>query len=182
MVGIIYFNKLYRYTTFSPLEIYANFDRVNVSSLRGERISSIFKKDYSRVILHDELRGVLHDEFIKLLDNVVYCNIYGESRNLKINDLQYVFSHPSFPNVNITISRYKVLRLCKLLKENDCWINKDSSRVDKENCLLSIILKDTILSETEFLALRMTIKEILSNGIIKVPVNNANYVERRGAR
>jgi hypothetical protein len=116
----------------------------------------------------EEFSDVLDDEFIKLLDNSV-----------KISDVAYQFSHPSLPNHNVIVSRYKVLRLCKLLKEDGCFINNNSSVSDKENTLLAILLKDMIVSEVEVFALKLAVKDILSDGLVRV----SQITEKgRGAR
>ena len=122
------------------------------------------------------------DEIIKMLDEAVYSNIYGISTPLKKSEFQYEFHHPSYPNMCVIISRYKVLRLCKLLRDNDCWINKESSFIDRENALLSIVLKDTILCDYEMSMVRFVIREVLKNGLIKVPSDNDDKQEKRGAR
>ena len=172
-VALMEFNNLYKYRTFSPVDIYMK------NTLKGELISKIFEKDYQEVVSHED---VLEDEFIKLLDNAYYCDSSGNAKPLKTSDLQYEFSHPYFTNINIVISRYKVLRLCKLLKENDCWINQDSSLIDKENALLSVVIKDSIVSDYEMVMLRFVIRTILFNKFIKVSSVEEVCKERRGAR
>ena len=77
--------------------------------------------------------------------------------------------------MHVVISRYKVLRLCKLLNDNDCWINNNTSMIDKENMLLSVLVKDSILSEYELVMMRMVVRSILNNGLVKVSnVENIN--------
>lgn len=181
-VELLYFDNLYRYKTFSPVEIFAVSDKLSYTNLKGERIDSIFSRDYKDVITDDDIKNLTFDNFIKMLDKAIYCDSYGDSRLLKTSELTYEFSHPNFPNVNVIVSRYKVLRLCKLLKEDGSWINQNSSNIDKENTLLSVIAKDMILSEVEMMMLRTTIKKILTDGLIKVPEINGNTKNRRGAR
>lgn len=178
----LHFKNLYEYKTFSPIEIFEKSDKATITNLKGERVAAVFKRDYKNVISNEELHGVLGDDFIKLLDNAIYCNVYGISNSLKKSELAYEFSHPSFPNIKVTISRYKVLRLCKLLKEEGCWINQNSSDIDKENTLLSIIIKDTIISDTEMIMLRNAVRAFLTSGMIKIPVTGSNDKDKRGAR
>ena len=90
--------------------------------------------------------------------------------------------HPDFPNVRVIISRYKVLRLCKLLKEDGCWINFDFSKEDKENTMLSVLLKDTIVSEVEMLMMREIIKNVINYGMINVSSLDTYSRVRRGVR
>jgi hypothetical protein len=124
--------------------------------------------DFESVMNVEEFSEIENDPFIKLLDNSV-----------KINDVAYEFKHPSLINHSVIISRYKVLRLCKLLKENGCWIVNNSSDIDKENTLLSVVIKDTIVCETEMVLLRFSIRKLLSNGY-EYSVNTNGY--GRGAR
>lgn len=167
------FNNLYRYGKYSPVDIFRN------DSVKGKLYERIFEEDYKSDLSFED---VLEDEIIKLLDNATYCDVYGTERPIKVNEYQYEFSHPSYPNIRVVISRYKVLRLCKLLCENDCWIGDTSSLIDKENSLLSIVLKDTILCDYEMSMVRFVVREILKNGLIKVSNVNDIGVEKRGAR
>lgn len=182
MIETLYFNNLFNYRVYSPVDIFEAFDATSTSELKGERISIIFEKDYKSVISLEEMKIIERDPFIKMLDEAIYCDSKGESKNVKTTELWYDFSHPSFPNVNVTISRYKVLRLCKLLKENGCWINYGSSKQVKENSLLSLIVKDTILSDTEMIVLRLAVREILTHGFIKVPNIYEDNKLKRGVR
>jgi len=153
------FNNLYKYDVYRPSDIFGK------DSVKGELIERIFKEDFKNVNNTDD---ILDDEFIKLLDNSIYCDVYGNERKIKTTDYQYEFIHPSFPNMHVIISRHKVLRLCKLLRDNDCWINNNTSTIDKENILLSVIVKDSILCDYERVMMRMVVRSILSNGLVKV--------------
>jgi len=180
-VALLYFDNLYRYNIFSPVDIFAVSDKLAYTNLKGERIKGVFNKDFKEVISLDDIKNLTHDSIIKILDEAIYCDSYGNSRLLKTSELTYEFSHPSFPNVNVIVSRYKVLRLCKLLKEDGSWVNDMSSNIDKENTLLSVIVKDMIVSEVELMMLRTTVKKILADGLIKVFEIKDN-VRIRGAR
>ena len=166
----ITFKNLYKYRTFSPTDLFI------VDKIKGNLIEKLFERDYYEVNDIDE--ETLNDPFIKLLDNAVYCDVNGDTKPIKVTDLQYVFVHPSYPNTRVIISRYKVLRLCKLLKENDFWIKDGSLPVEKENILLSIILKDSIVCEYEMVMLRFAIRKILSTGLIKVDNTENVHLER----
>lgn len=148
---LVEFRNLYEYKTFSPVKIFEASDREMKTKLKGEFVEKVFASDYEKVMTKEEFSEIEDDYFIKLLDN-----------SKKISDVAYIFNHPSLPNHNVIISRYKVLRLCKLLKENGCWIVQSSSNIDKENTLLSVVIKDTIVSETELILLRFSIRQLLS--------------------
>ena len=165
---LVEFRNLFEYKTFSPVNIFEASDREMKTKLKGEFIEKIFTCDYEKVMTKEEFSDVLDDEFIKLLDNSV-----------KISDVAYQFSHPSLPNHNVIVSRYKVLRLCKLLKDNGCWIVNNSTDIDKENTLLSVAIKDTIVCETEMVLLRFSIRKLLSKGY-EYSANTNGY--GRGAR
>jgi len=172
-VAKLEFNNLYKYRTFLPTDIFVN------DNIKGNLYKKIFELDFKDIINGDD---VLEDGFIKMLDNAIYCDAYGRDKPVKTSEFQYEFSHPSFPNMHVVISRYKVLRLCKLLKDNNAWINYESSSVERENALLSIIVKDTIISEYEMVMLRMAIRSIMTNGLIRVD-DAVNYnTKKRGAR
>lgn len=166
------FNNLYKYNVYTPSDIFGK------DSVKAELIDRIFREDFKNV---NNSIDVLEDEFVKLLDNAIYCDAYGNDRNLRTNSYQYDFVHPSFPNMHVVISRNKVLRLCKLLRDNDCWINNNTSMIDKENIFLSIIVKDSILCDYERVMIRMVVRSILTNGLVKVP-NAENINLGRGAR
>lgn len=177
----LYFESLYRYSVYDPVDIFAYSDEKSLTTLRGERIKSIFKNDYDEYVEYDELSSVFNDKFIKLLDEAIYCDSNGNSIPLKQNDLVYEFSYPEISNTKVTVSRFKVLRLCKLLKEERCWVSNKSSNIDIENTILSVILKDMVVSEVDVLVLKLSIKQILSNGLIKVPTVE-KLENKRGAR
>lgn len=180
-IGPLCFNNLYKYKTFNPIEIFAASDKNSVTNLKGDRVSWVFKNDYRDTVSDDEMEVVSMDSFIQLLDTSGYSDSDGNFKPLKTSEFKYEFSYPGFPNINIIISRQKVLRLCKLLKDNGCWINQESSNVDKENTLLSVIIKDTIISDTEMIVLRLAVRQFLANQIIKVSeIKETN--EKRGAR
>lgn len=178
----IQFNNLYKYKVFSPIEVFNSSDKKGITNLKGDSLNSLFNKDFKHDYVFEEFKSIALDNFIKILDNAVYCSVSGDSRPLKVSEFKYEFMHPSFPNIRVSISRYKVLRLCKLLKENGLWINNESHSLDKENTLLSVVLKDSILCETEMTMLRFAIRGILNNGLIKVSVDSIDTKSGRGAR
>ena len=165
---LVEFRNLFEYKIFTPVKIFEASDREMKTKLKGEFVEKVFSSDYERVMTKDEFNEVIDDEFIKLLDSTV-----------KVSDVAYEFKHPSLPNHNVIVSRYKVLRLCKLLKDNGCWIVSNCSDIDKENTLLSVAIKDTIVCETEMVLLRFSIRKLLSNGY-DYSVNTNGY--GRGAR
>lgn len=179
---LLYFDTLYKYKILTPVDIFSSYDKLSRTNLKGYRINELFKSDHSRVLTNDEISNILMDNFIKLLDNSQYCDSNGESVPLKTSELTYEFMHPDFPNVRVIISRYKVLRLCKLLKEDGCWINFDFSKEDKENTMLSVLLKDTIVSEVEMLMMREIIKNVINYGLINVSSLDTYSRVRRGVR
>lgn len=175
-----YFDNLYNYRVYTPVDIFAASDKLPYTNLKGERIQSVFDSDFKDVISEEDIKLLSLDNTIKTLDNTIYCDVNGNSRNLKTSEFTYEFSHPKYPNVSVIVSRYKVLRLCKLLKEDGSWIYSESSNIDKVNTLLSVITKDMILSEVEIMMLKFVIKKVLSDGIIKV--QDVKVKNRGGAR
>jgi len=165
---LVEFRNLFEYKTFSPVKVFEASDREMKTKLKGEFVEKVFASDYDKVMTKEEFDEIENDEFIKLLDDSVM-----------LSDVAYEFRHPSLPNHNVIVSRYKVLRLCKLLKENGCWIVRNSSDIDKENTLLSVVIKDMILCETEMVLLRFCIRKLLSRGY-EYSVNSTGY--GRGAR
>lgn len=155
----IIYKNLYEYRTYKPTELFV------VDKIKANLIEKIFERDYSNVVLNDDC---FVNSFIHLLDEIVYCDFDGNTKPLKNSNLQYVFMHSSFPNMYLIISRCKVLRLCKLLYDNNCFINERTSLLEKEDILLSILLKDTIVSEYEVVMLRTIVRDILTIGLIKV--------------
>ena len=88
-------------------------------SLISKVANKIFERYYLNVIKEDD--NIVNDPFVKLLDNALYCDLDGNTKPIKNTELQYVFTHSLCPNISLVISRYKVLRLCKLLKDNKCY-------------------------------------------------------------
>ena len=157
--SLLEFDNIYKYRTFTPIDI---FER---NSVKAELVLKIFNSDYKQIGDNDT---VLDDEFIRMLDNASYCNPYGNEEPVKISDFEYKFYHPNYPNYSLIISRAKVLRLCKLLKENECWIDDSTSLLDKENMLMSVLLKDSIVSYSEVSMLKVIVRDILTNGFIRI--------------
>lgn len=158
------FDFFYRYKIVSPVEIFNDKDNFS-SGLSGERINGVFLKDYKNVLTIDDIKKIESDEIISILDNGVCLDETDNYRKIKANDFKYEFMHNSVPGVKVVISRYKVLRLCKLLKEDGFW-NNESFNDDILNTILCVLLKDSIVSEAEVLVLKTNLKEIFINTLI----------------
>ena len=156
------FNHFYQYTTFSPQRIFKykkdDFISFNATS---SLIGTIFdKKDMYDESIYDE-----KDEYIKLLDeSFIYDG--NDFTNLKVNDLTYRFYRPAtheWPQVEVFISRLKVIRLINLLKKENVWINDNMSNLEKENLLLSVLVKDSILSMQDINTMRIIVTSIINS-------------------
>lgn len=158
-IAAINFKNMYEYKVFSPVQIFAKDD------LKGELLNKVFLEHYSDTTLDE---SVLDDPYIKMLDSAYYTDNNGNHYLIKQSDLIYEFSHYSFPNVKVIISRNKVLRLCSLLKKNNLWLDSSSSNRQKVDILLSVLLKDTIISEYERDAVRFITNLILSGQLTNV--------------
>lgn len=145
--AILEFNNLYKYRTYSPLDIFPKDD------LRGEIIEKIFTEDFKNV---DVDSSIEEDEIVKLFDQTIYTDKNGEFHQLKTTDFKYEFSNPEFSNLKVVISRQKVLRLLSLLKQKNVKIDNLTGRT-KIDVLLSVVLKDTIISDYEKTMVRYVI-------------------------
>lgn len=164
---LLEFDNLYKYRTYSPLDIFPKDD------LRGEIVNKIFAEDFKTVSMNE---GSLHDEFIDLLDRSFYTDSDGAMHPIKTSEFKYEFADTSFPNLKVIVSRQKVIRLLELLKQRNFRIDSNLSMRTKIDVLLSVALKDTIISEQEKMMVRFVIKLILENKLVL-----ADKVER-GAR
>ena len=70
-IGLIYFDNLYKYRTISPIEVFMSNDKNSLIALKGDRINSVFNKDYKRVLTDDEVKTLELDSFVSLLDNAL---------------------------------------------------------------------------------------------------------------
>ena len=158
------FEFFYKYKVLSPITIFADSDNLS-SKLKGERINGLFLNDYKDILNNNDINELESDNVICLLDNATCLSENGECKNAKVNNLKYEFMHPGIPGIRVIVSRYKVLRLCKLLKEDGAWIN-DTINDDMVNTILCVLLKDTIISEAELMVLKFSVRDILINGLV----------------
>ena len=146
------FKHFYDYSLFTPKDIFkAKHNYGSSSPENGLYISTIFNLDYKDII--EDITNAENDDYIKLLD-----------QKYRLDDLTYCFNKTStdeWPNVKILISRPKIIRLVSLLQKNNAWLNESMSLFDKENILLSIIVKDTVLSRNDLNVLRTMIYDIV---------------------
>lgn len=161
----------YRFQEFTPSKIFFGKSTSSISRL----LDSILELDeYNTYFEYGS--EVLEDKYIKMLDTA-YCRTVennGENTyDIKTDENTYTFRPLKFPNAKITISRQKVLRLCYLLKKNDIWIEDDYSLEDKVDFMLSVLVKDSVLSYWELNYLRNILKTIIPNTLEK---------ERRGRK
>ena len=177
----IIFELLYKYNVYNAVDAFAYSDARMLTTLKGDQIQKALNKDYKRTITLEDIKSVNSDKYIKMLDSAVYCDMDGNSVPLKKNDLVYEFFYTDGSDNKLVISRLKVLRLCRLLKEEHCWLTKKSSDFEIENTILAILQKDSILSEMDTMILRATIRAILANGIIMMP-GIISRDDKRGAR
>ena len=168
-----YFENLFRYREVTPIQLFSQTgdDR---SVLKAERINGIFKNDYKHVLPQEEIKSLETDDIIYTLDNAFCYDSNNNSVSVKANEFKYEFTYYKIPGVVVTISRYKVLRLCKLLKEDGCWVSNSILDADALNTMMSVLLKDTIISEVELEVLKSAVIEILGNVLSKI--------NKRGAR
>ncbi|MEE3343261.1 MAG: hypothetical protein VZS44_04135 [Bacilli bacterium] len=153
------YNENYLYQCFEPTKIFS----------KGDRISRVFELEDNYLIGYEE--EAKNDDFIKFLDNYRPWNSKaGKSVPVKKDDYTYEFRPADNPEQIIRISRQKVLRLCNLLKKYDMWINnEDFNKSEKVAVILSVLVKDSILSYWELSELRIIIKYIVND------YQNSNY-------
>ena len=157
------FEFFYDYKVINPISIFESSSNLS-SKIKGERINGVFSNDYKNVLTNDEIKELENDPIITMLDNCVCVNSSGEASDAKVSDIRYEFTHASLPDVKVIISRYKVLRLCKLLKLDGIWINNLANE-DVLNIILCVLLKDTIVSDAEIGVLKLNISEMLINNL-----------------
>lgn len=127
---------------------------------KGIEIENAFNDDY-QVNLDDTYEEVYNDPFFNFLDNLKIKIVDGVYNPIKKNDYEYSFSFvgkDGKANVDFIISRQKVVRLIALLKKKNLWIDNDTPDIIKINTLLSILLKDTVITKNEYLCIRGYIK------------------------
>lgn len=156
-VALNEFKHFYEYSVFTPSDIYRYNPFETLNKEKGLLIRTIFNLDYKS---NSDSTYNEEDYYVELLD-----------KKYRVNALTYSFSKMGiggWPDVNILISRLKVVRLINLLKEQNSWINESTSELDKENLLLSIIVKDTILSKNDLNMLRAMIRDIVLSSKKKI--------------
>ena len=152
-----YYKKLYKesywYQEFTPSKIFSR-DDLSLSYI----IDSIFQSDdYG---FDYALSDIYDNEYIMMLDNY-FCYTNDGDYSLKLNDNTYEFKPYRFPNLGIKISRQKILRLCYLLKENGLLLDNELSLDTKVGILLSVVVKDSVLSYWEFGYIRKILKSMV---------------------
>ena len=132
------------------------------------KIEAVFNKDYDYSSF--DLTNVEEDDVIKTLDTFL-IPIENESLiSLKHNNLSYLFykqASEGWPSEKVIVSRQKVLRLCNLLKQQGLWINENMSDEDKKLLIVSVLVKDSIVSMSQF----RTIIEFVNQIIIRYNKN-----------
>ena len=140
-------------------------------SLRIVTPTSIFKADnkgesypeYGIVVekaFLNDCKNNIENEIINYLDNLKIFNI-----PVKRNDYEYQFCFSSKNGnalTNVIISRQKVIKLTSLLKQANIVINKDTPDIIKENLVLSVLLKDTIITYKEIASIRGFIRSTIN--------------------
>lgn len=168
------FELFYEYKVGKPLDIFRYVSGGKSCVEKGSLIEFSLNKHYDYDI-NNNLRNyddslICEDEYIKLFEDGYY-EIDGERHNYKLDDLTYEFYSPSFsewPSVRVRISRLKVLKLCKILKKDGYWLNDNMSKLEKENIILSVLLKDTIISRNELSIMRKIVSRLLDKEQVKI--------------
>ena len=152
-VALSEFDHFYKYSLFTPSDIYKyNPDGVP-NKEKGLLVGAIFKMDYKGI---EDSTNAEEDYYVQLLDE-----------KYRVDDFMYSFNRAGtgvWPDVNILISRPKVVRLVNLLKQQSAWIDEKMSLLDKENLLLSVVIKDTVLSKNDLNMMRTMIRNIIVMG------------------
>ena len=131
---------------------------------KGTEIENVFNSDYQEKS-DDKYEEVYNDQIFRFLDNMQIKIEDGVYKPIKKSDYEYQFfflGKEGNASVNLIVSRQKVIRLCALLKKNNLWIDNDTPDLIKINTLLSILLKDTVITRNEFACVRGYIK----NGVL----------------
>lgn len=156
------FNFFFKYFTLYPKTIFkCTRDGQNFENI-GEKISRVFANDYNDIIT--DFSDIEEDKYIQFLDSLMYKDANGNSYPIKKDNLTYEFIFPSsynketniqiWPSAKVIVSRQKVLRLCRLLKKSNLWLNDEMLNLEKENILMAVLLKDTIINMDELNKMR----------------------------
>jgi len=157
----VIFTLGYKYRTYSIDELFVHTAFSKITLMRIKSLTNK-KEKFDSSFLERQT-----DKYIQLLDNAI-LNDKNDEHNCKIDERTYSFTNLYYPNVNVLISRYKVLNLVKQLKDNGMWINSKTNPIDIENLLLTVLLKDTVISEFEMNAVRLTIRNIINKNLEKI--------------
>lgn len=155
------FNMCYRYGTYDIEDIFrtTELSKAKLARIKG----TVNQKDK----ISPDFSEIENDYYIRMLDNAVVSDQDNNQFNCKVDDKTYMITNKYYPGVKVLISRYKVLNIVRKLKENNLWIDTKNNNVDIENYLLVALLNETILSEIETHAVRLTIRTILNNELTK---------------
>lgn len=146
------FRKYYEYHEYTPEYI---FGAKETNTKLVNTIKDLFAHDTEGPLVDEKNAG--HSDIIDILDN--YETSLGP---LLVNDNKYCFyieAKEGYQEQSVIISRYKVIRLLNLLKD----INIDLSDNDSQYILLSIIVKDSILSKNEYNVVKILTQRIINN-------------------
>lgn len=141
------FGDYYKYNVYDPKRIIrCNIGNKTYFDTR-EQILQAFSEDYKFPIETSYGRN----QIVNMLDQY-----------FKTDNRTYKFikqANTEWPDVEILISRPKVIRLCELLSKKEMSINLESPII--EDIIVSILVKDSILSENELSIIRESIKKML---------------------
>lgn len=167
------YHLLFKFFEGTPQKIYGinknNILQIAHQAIIARNLLNVMEK-YNDVN-YDSYEDVLDDEYIKILDETFMKDkfsyvIENENFGTLIGDVQD--EEGEREKIRVTISRIKVLKLCKMLKEEGLWINENTSLSDKVNMILSVLLNNSIISNYELILCRFAITKELKNKMKKV--------------
>lgn len=155
------FSYFYKYKVYDANDIVdivrrrnfiANF---NYFKDKMSSVDDVLKNYYSRDKGKAFNNDIFFDPFISVLDNGKNLNSHINI-NKSSNGLAYKINVVSngWPDLNIVISRPKVLKICNLLKKENLWFDERSSYDEIVALILVSLTKDTVLSEFEMNTLK----------------------------
>lgn len=155
------FSYFYKYKVYDANDIVdivrrrnfiANF---NYFKDKMSSVDDVLKNYYSRDKGKAFNNDIFFDPFITVLDNGKNLNSHINI-NKSSNGLAYKINVVSngWPDLNIVISRPKVLKICNLLKKENLWFDERSSYDEIVALILVSLTKDTVLSEFEMNTLK----------------------------
>lgn len=131
---------------------------IEESKILSAKITKAFVQDYQKNIINPETEN---DKYFKMIENATF-----NGRNIKVDNNTYEISNSENNyslGFSIKISRQKVIRLCSLLKQNNCWINDEMSEKEKTAVIMTVLLKDSIITNYEYGIIRNTVKQWVSS-------------------